>query len=52
MATAKDILKKIQDENIQLIDLKFIDLPGIWQHLTVHVSQIDADSFLHCWRCL
>ena len=45
MATAEDILKKIQDENIQLIDLKFIDLPGIWQHLTVHVSQIDADSF-------
>jgi glutamine synthetase len=45
MATAEDILKKIQDEDIQLVDLKFIDLPGIWQHLTLHVSQIDASSF-------
>ena len=45
MTTAADILKKIQDEDIQMIDLKFIDLPGIWQHLTLHRSQIDADSF-------
>jgi glutamine synthetase len=45
MATAADILKKIEDEGIQLIDLKFIDLPGIWQHLTVHKSQIDESSF-------
>ena len=45
MTTAADILQKIQDEDIQMIDLKFIDLPGIWQHLTVHRSQIDADSF-------
>ena len=45
MATAADILKKIEDEGIELIDLKFIDMPGIWQHLTVHKSQIDASSF-------
>ncbi|MEM9215705.1 MAG: type I glutamate--ammonia ligase [Cyanobacteria bacterium P01_F01_bin.150] len=45
MSTAADVLKKIQDEDIQVIDLKFIDLPGIWQHLTLHRSQIDADSF-------
>ncbi|NEP20258.1 MAG: type I glutamate--ammonia ligase [Leptolyngbya sp. SIO4C1] len=43
--TAADVLKMIQDQDIQLIDLKFIDLPGIWQHLTVHRSQIDESSF-------
>ena len=45
MTTASEILKKIQDENIQMIDLKFIDLPGTWQHLTVFQDQIDEDSF-------
>ena len=45
MTTASEILKKIQDENIQMIDLKFIDLSGTWQHLTVFQDQIDEDSF-------
>jgi glutamine synthetase len=45
MTTPQEILKLIQDENIQMIDLKFIDLPGIWQHLTVHKDQIDESSF-------
>ncbi|HHP7243913.1 MAG TPA: glutamine synthetase beta-grasp domain-containing protein, partial [Elainellaceae cyanobacterium] len=43
--TPEDVLKKIQDEGIQMIDLKFIDMPGTWQHLTVYQDQIDADSF-------
>ncbi|MGF1493250.1 MAG: type I glutamate--ammonia ligase [Microcoleaceae cyanobacterium] len=43
--TAQDVLNWIQNEDIQMIDLKFIDMPGIWQHLTVHRSQIDEDSF-------
>ena len=45
MATPEEVLKKIQDDNIKMIDLKFIDMPGIWQHLTVYQDQIDADSF-------
>jgi glutamine synthetase len=45
MATPADILKWIEDDGIELIDLKFIDMPGIWQHLTLHKSQIDASSF-------
>ncbi len=43
--TAQEVLKMIQDQNIQLIDLKFIDTPGIWQHLTVYQNQIDESSF-------
>jgi glutamine synthetase len=35
----------IKDQGIKLIDLKFIDLPGIWQHLTVYENQIDESSF-------
>ncbi len=45
MTTPQDVLKMIQEQNIQMIDLKFIDMPGTWQHLTVHKSQIDETSF-------
>lgn len=45
MATAQEILQMVKEKGIKLIDLKFIDLPGIWQHLTVHHDQIDESSF-------
>jgi glutamine synthetase len=45
MTTPKEILKMIQDKNIQMIDLKFIDTPGTWQHLTMYQDQIDESSF-------
>ena len=45
MTTPQEVLKLIQDQNIQMIDLKFIDTPGTWQHLTVHKDQIDESSF-------
>jgi glutamine synthetase len=43
--TPQEILSWIRNEGIQVIDLKFIDMPGIWQHLTLHHSQIDESSF-------
>ncbi|MDB9373547.1 type I glutamate--ammonia ligase [Nodularia sphaerocarpa] len=45
MTTAKEVLKLIQDQKIQMIDLKFIDTPGTWQHLTLYQDQIDESSF-------
>jgi glutamine synthetase len=45
MSTPQDILQLIKDRNIQMIDLKFIDMPGTWQHLTVYQDQIDESSF-------
>jgi glutamine synthetase len=45
MTTPQEVLKMIQDQNIQMIDLKFIDTPGTWQHLTVYQNQIDESSF-------
>jgi glutamine synthetase len=45
MTTPQDVLKLVQDQNIQMIDLKFIDTLGTWQHLTVYHNQIDESSF-------
>jgi glutamine synthetase len=43
--TPQEILQMVKDQGIKLIDLKFIDMPGIWQHLTLHYDQIDESSF-------
>ncbi|MFM6191745.1 type I glutamate--ammonia ligase [Planktothrix sp.] len=43
--TAQEVLSMIEDQGIQMIDLKFVDMLGTWQHLTVHNSQIDESSF-------
>jgi glutamine synthetase len=45
--TAQEILTMIDEQGIELIDLKFVDLLGIWQHCTFHKSLIDADSFVN-----
>lgn len=42
---AAEFLKYVQDNKIQMIDLKFVDMPGIWQHLTLYQDQIDETSF-------
>jgi glutamine synthetase len=39
------ILRRIKDEGIELIDLKFTDLHGKWQHLTVCADLLDEQSF-------
>jgi glutamine synthetase len=47
MQTAQEVLKYIEDNGIELIDLKFVDLYGIWQHCTFHKSLIEEDSFVN-----
>jgi len=43
--TPQDILNWIRNDDIKIIDLKFIDMPGTWQHLTLYQDQIDESSF-------
>ena len=43
--SAQDVLSQIKDEGIELIDLKFTDIHGKWQHLTVTSDMIEEDSF-------
>jgi glutamine synthetase len=40
-----DLLRRIKEEGIELIDLKFVDLYGKWQHLTVCQDMINERSF-------
>jgi len=43
--TPQQVLKLIKDENIRFIDLRFMDFPGLWQHLSLPVSELSLDSF-------
>ncbi|MGI9402930.1 MAG: type I glutamate--ammonia ligase [Hyphomicrobium sp.] len=42
--TIDDVLKAIKDKNVRMIDVRFADLPGIWQHFAVPPSAIDAGT--------
>ncbi|WP_027718645.1 type I glutamate--ammonia ligase [Desulfovirgula thermocuniculi] len=43
-ASAKELLEDAREKGIKLLDLKFIDLPGIWQHFTVPLSEVDEKA--------
>src|SRR5262249_46844716 len=43
-AKADDVLRAIKDKNVQMIDVRFTDLPGTWQHFSVPPSAVDADA--------
>ncbi|MFC3705883.1 type I glutamate--ammonia ligase [Devosia honganensis] len=45
MTTGSDIIQKIRDENIRYLDLRFTDLRGKLQHVTMDVSVVDEDLF-------
>ena len=41
---SEDVLRTIKDDNIEMIDLRFTDLPGLWQHFSVPPRAFDSDS--------
>jgi len=43
--TAADVLKKIKEEEIEWIDLRFTDPKGKWQHLTMVASVMGEDEW-------
>ena len=45
MASAKDVLKRIKDEGIEWVDLRFTDPKGKWQHLTMVAKVLGEDEF-------
>ncbi|GHF80180.1 type I glutamate--ammonia ligase [Amycolatopsis bartoniae] len=43
--TPEDIQRLITDENVQFVDVRFCDLPGVMQHFTVPAKAFDLDAF-------
>src|SRR6202045_5428146 len=43
--TPSDVSKIIKDNDVKLIDFKFTDLPGTWQHFTSTLTEYSEDIF-------
>jgi glutamine synthetase len=41
----REVLKICRERNVKIIDLKFTDLPGQWQHLSTPFSELDEATF-------
>ena len=45
MLDVRGVLQKIKAENLDMVDLKFADLHGTWQHFTIPALELKEDSF-------
>ncbi|MDJ0886799.1 MAG: type I glutamate--ammonia ligase [Desulfobacterales bacterium] len=45
MMTPKDVLAYAKDNGAKVLDIRFLDFPGVWQHFTVPMSELDEGSF-------
>jgi len=43
--TPQEVLQFARTNGIQMVDLKFIDVPGTWQHFTIPVNELDEALF-------
>ena len=41
----RDVLAWIEKEDVKVVDLRFMDFPGLWQHFSVPPREIDEETF-------
>ncbi len=42
---AEEAIAFTRNEGVEFIDVRFVDLPGVWQHFNIPTSQFSEDSF-------
>ena len=40
-----DVISLCKTKNVQFVDLRFMDFPGLWQHITVPITEFSTASF-------
>lgn len=45
LKTPRDIASFIQKEQIEVVDLRFMDFPGLWQHFSVPAREMKEETF-------
>ncbi len=43
--TPQDVLKMAKENDVKMVDLRFMDFPGLMQHFGIPVSKLDEDLF-------
>ena len=62
MTTPKEVLEFAKKNEVEMVDLKFIDFLGTWQHFAVPVSDLSEEmleegrmfdgSSIRCWQSI
>jgi glutamine synthetase len=45
MMNPKDVLAFAKENGAKVLDIRFLDFPGVWQHFTVPMSELDEGTF-------
>ena len=40
-----EVMSFIKENRVQAVDMRFVDLPGLWQHFTVSAREFEVDAF-------
>src|SRR3989449_1722944 len=43
--TSKEVLELAKKNKVEIVDLKFVDVPGLWQHFSIPASELTAELF-------
>ena len=43
--TAKEVLELAKKHKVVMVDLKFVDFPGTWQHFTIPIEELNDNVF-------
>jgi glutamine synthetase len=41
----KAVLDFVKENNVQMLDLRFTDLPGLWHHVSYPIAMLSESSF-------
>ena len=41
----KDVIKLAKEKEAKIVDLRFIDMPGLWQHFSIPVADMTEELF-------
>jgi glutamine synthetase len=41
----RQVIERAKAEGVEVVDVRFIDLPGTWQHFSLPLGELEVDSF-------
>src|ERR1700682_3108964 len=41
----EDVIELARDNGIKMVDFRFVDLPGTWQHFSIPIRELTEDAF-------
>ena len=41
----REVIERAKAEGVEVVDVRFVDLPGTWQHFSLPIGELEVDSF-------